>query len=403
MSLSECSVSRRAIWVLATTSLLAACATRPAQSIPIAVLVEAPVASAESVGKSRTASMQDAAGGAQVKAQRGGGVEDGKSVGGRALGARVEGLALHAVVLPAPLPAPRDETSAPLARARKAYAAGELEACRAEIAKLDVASMLAAGARDAAARALALDAACAWGMQATTVARAIAARLAAYGLALPDAGISPDIEAVIGDAIVAAGNARAREVRVRGEAGARLRVDGRAPACALPCRVDLVPGEHVLAVSADGRADAHRAIRVPDVVEVEIAQTAASPALAVTQWRARAGLGLPATDDVGARLIAQLAGERRVAVLAERRFDHQRSQLDGALIIDGVVAARAKASGGDVAGVLRELAYDAGVLHRPSVVQRPWFWIAVSGATLAIAATITVIVYQPSQRTSLSL
>jgi hypothetical protein len=32
--------------------------------------------------------------------------------------------------------------------------------------------------------------------------------------------------------------------------------------------------------------------------------------------------------------------------------------------------------------LVREFAYDAGILQRPRVWQRPWFWIAVTGATL---------------------
>ena len=166
------------------------CAARPAHPIPLAVLVEgAPPAKLPEVA----------------------------------------GLAPHALVLPPSPPAPADRTAGPLARARKAYAAGDFDTCRAELARIDVAEALAAGERDAAARALAFDAACAWGGQGVTAARAIAARLAAYGLALPDAAIAPDIEAVIGEALVAAGNARGYPIAVRGEPGARLRVDGRPP------------------------------------------------------------------------------------------------------------------------------------------------------------------------------
>ncbi|HET9624649.1 MAG TPA: PEGA domain-containing protein, partial [Kofleriaceae bacterium] len=256
-------------------------------------------------------------------------------------------------------------------------------------------------ARDVAALALAFDAACAWGAQAGAVARCLAARLASFGLAVPDAAIAPDIEAVIGDAIVAAGNAKPRALAVRGEPGARLAVDGKPAACALPCTVDLVPGDHVLAVTADGFTDATREVRIPDTpdhpLDVTIAQAPASPALAAAQWRARAGRGLPSTDAVGARLIAQLGGERRIAVL------HAGAPLTGALVIDGALAASATARPGDRAGLVRELAYDAGVLRRPTVWQRPWFWIAVSGVALGVAAAITAITYQPTEHTSLHL
>ncbi|MEO7732915.1 MAG: hypothetical protein ABIY55_18265, partial [Kofleriaceae bacterium] len=205
----------------------------------------------------------------------------------------VAGLALHTLTLPPSPPAEPDHTAGPLSRARKAYAAGDFDACRAELARIDVPMTLAAGQRDAAARALAFDAACAWGGQAVTVARAIAAQLAAYGLTLPDAAIAPDIEAVLGEAIVAAGNAHAHPIAVRGEPGARLAIDGQPPACALPCTVDLIPGDHILAVSADGFADAHQQLRVAQAApsDVELAQPVAPPALAAAQWRARAGRG----------------------------------------------------------------------------------------------------------------
>ncbi|HEY0191268.1 MAG TPA: hypothetical protein VGC42_09125 [Kofleriaceae bacterium] len=308
----------------------------------------------------------------------------------------IDGLALHPLVIPAAPRAAPDDTAAPLARARQAYAAGDFEACRGELARIDVPRVLAGGARDLAARSLAFDAACAWGQQAQATARGLAARLASFGLALPDTQIAPDIEAVLGDAIVAAGNARAHALVVRGEPGARLRVDGQPPACALPCTVELVPGAHVLAVSADGFTDAMREVRIPDTTDVQLAQMPAAPALAAVQWRAREGRGLPAADAVGARLIAQLGGERRIAVLSPRS-----SGLTGALIVDGALAATATA--GDRASLIRELAYDAGVLHRPAVWQRPWFWIAVSAVAVGSAAAITAITYQPTHHTSLTL
>ncbi|HEX4418044.1 MAG TPA: hypothetical protein VH165_09105 [Kofleriaceae bacterium] len=365
----HCSVSRATVRGLVARAAIAGaltttgCAARSAHPIPIAVLL------------------------------------DGDPGAGAALPA-VAGLAPHALVVPASPPEPPDDTAAPLARARKAYAAGELEACRAELAHVDVPRVLAGGRREVAARVLAFDAACAWGQQAQAAARGLAARLASFGLAVPDTAIAPDIEAILGDAIVAAGNAHPRPVRVRGEPGARLGVDGKPPACALPCTVDLVPGAHVLAATADGFSDAMREVRIPDITDVTLAQAPASPALAAAQWRARAGRGLPATDAVGAKLIAQLGGERRIALIDGARTG---GALTGALILDGTLAARATAARGDEAGLLRELAYDAGVLHRPSVWKRPWFWIAVSGAAIGAAVAIIAITYQPSVETRLQL
>ena len=159
--------------------------------------------------------------------------------------------------------------------------------------------------------------------------------------------------------------------------------------------MDLVPGDHVLAVSADGFADAHRQLRITDRAEITLAQPPADPALAAAQWRARAGRGLPALDAIGARLIARL-GEPRVAVLTG-----DPATRSGALIIDGAIAASASAASD--ATLLRELAYEAGVLHRPTLWQRPWFWIAVSGVALGVAAGIAALTYQPTVVTDLTL
>ena len=354
----DCSVSQKVVRAIALIAAIApACAATPVHPIPLAIFVDG----------APPARLPD-----------------------------VAGLALHTLTLPPSPPVEPDHTAGPLSRARTAYAAGDFDTCRAELARIDVPMTLAAGQRDAAARALAFDAACAWGGQAVTVARAIAAQLAAYGLALPDAAIAPDIEAVLGEAIVAAGNAHARPIRVRGEPGARLRVDGQPPACALPCTIDLVPGDHILAVSADGFADAHQQVRVPAPAELVLAQPVAPPALAAAQWRARAGRGQLTTDAIGARLIARL-GERRVAVLA----GEPTGKRTGALIIDGAIAATATAS--DDANLVRELAYDADLLHRPTVWQRPWFWIAVSGIALGVAAGVTALTYQPTRHTALQL
>jgi hypothetical protein len=57
---------------------------------------------------------------------------------------------------------------------------------------------------------------------------------------------------------------------------------------------------------------------------------------------------------------------------------------------------------GDATGAIRELAYDGGVLHRPSVFQRPWFWIAAAGAAIVIAGAIVAVTYKPEPVTGLS-
>jgi hypothetical protein len=94
---------------------------------------------------------------------------------------------------------------------------------------------------------------------------------------------------------------------------------------------------------------------------------------------------LPATDAVGVALIARLAGTPRIA------FVHADGKLTGAMIVDGRLAATDNADVNNAPGLVRELAYDAKLLRRPSVFQRPWFWIATSGAAIVIAGAIVYV------------
>jgi hypothetical protein len=336
--------------------VLAGCATAPAHPIPIAVLVDG-----------------DRAGIGDVSPHA------------------VAGLELHDVALPAPSPPAPDDAAAVIARARSGFAGGDFDACRGELGNVEVGMLLARNERGLAARALVLGAACAWPDRAG--AEMQAGKLASFGLELPDMTVPAELERLLGAAITAAGKAPRAPLAVTGVVGARLAIDGRPGGCALPCTVDVAPGDHVVAVEADGYMPAWRLVRSPDVATVALAQDAASPQLAALQWRARIGRGLPATDATGAALVARLAGDRRVAVL------HGDTSLTAAMVVDGALAASVTRPRGDAPTALRELAYDSGVLHRPSIYQRPWFWIAVSGAVVAIAGAIVIVEYQPEIRT----
>ena len=293
----------------------------------------------------------------------------------------VEGLELHAVALPAPAAPPPDDRAAAVTRARSAYASGDFATCRGALG--DETEMLAANQRPLAARTLMLKAACAWPDKAA--AEAIAKRFAGFGLDLPDLQVTPDVERAVTSAITDAGKTPRKPLAISGIVGARLAIDGRPGGCALPCTVDLPAGDHVIAVEADGYAPASRVVRTPQADRVGIAQEPASPELAGLQWRARIGRGLPATDAVGVALIARLAGTPRVA------FIHADGKLTGAMIVDGRLAATGTADAKNAPGLVRELAYDARLLHRPSVFQRPWFWIATTGAAIAIAGAIVYV------------
>src|SRR5262249_7009392 len=68
---------------------------------------------------------------------------------------RVAGLDPREVALPAPPTQVADATGPAIARARVAYQHGDLDACRGELARVDIAAVLARGDRATAARALA--------------------------------------------------------------------------------------------------------------------------------------------------------------------------------------------------------------------------------------------------------
>jgi hypothetical protein len=165
----------------------------------------------------------------------------------------------------------------------------------------------------------------------------------------------------------------------------------------VPCTKQLAPGEHVVAVEADGYAPAMQVVRVPDVAHITIAQPPAAAMLAAQQWRARTGRGLPAADATGAALIGRFVPDRRVAIV------HGGPHLEGELVVDSTHVAAMERARGEAPDLLRELAYDGGVLHRPAVWQRPWFWIVVGGAAVVIAGAIVAATYQPPIHTTVGI
>jgi hypothetical protein len=253
--------------------------------------------------------------------------------------------------------------------------------------------VLAAGERSLAARAVTLEAACAYGARRAAEAQAAATRLATLGLALPEAAVAIEVEAMIGRAIAAVGGGPRHPLAIGGEPGARLAIDGRPAGCALPCTLDLPAGDHVIAVEADGFEPKAQLIRVPDTRTIAIEQAAASPELAARQWRARLGRGLSPTDPTGVALIARLARWPRVVLLEGGE------RVTGAMVVDGALAASGARRRGEAGALVRELAYDARVLRRPPLWSRPWFWIAASGATLLAAGAAVALTYEPEVRT----
>jgi len=339
-------------------ALFAGCAAKPQHTIPIALLVDG----------------------------------DRASLGALSANA-VSGLELHEIELPKPRPAAPDPSNAAIAQARSHYATGDFDACRAVLANVDHVRLLAARERGLVARALVLDTACAWGGLDKSAAHASAAQLASFSLAMPELAVSPDVERVIGQAVATAGKAPRSPLFVRGVVGARLLIDGVEAGCTLPCTIDVTPGDHVIAVEADGYEPTAQRLRAPDAHDVTIKQQPANPDLAARQWRARVGRGQPSTDAIGAALVGKLAKQRRVAYL------HGDQRLTGALVVDGKLVATANRPPHEGDALVRELAYDGGILHRPALWEKPWFWIGATAATIVIAGAVVWLVYEPDKHT----
>ena len=173
--------------------------------------------------------------------------------------------------------------------------------------QIQVEHLLATGDRGLAARALTFDAACAWGALARSDAKTAAHRLASLGLELPDATVSPDVEAMIGDTIAQLGKQPHHALAVSGATGGRLSVDGRPAGCALPCTVDFPP-----AITCSPSNRWLRA-RGPHRAYARRRRGHARPGAGIARARgaavARADRPRPAGDRSGRHRLARAAGE----------------------------------------------------------------------------------------------
>ena len=313
-------------------------------------------------------------------------------VGALALHA-VGGLELHPFELPAiPVP-PTDDTPALLAAARAAYVDGDFGACREQLTRVDLDKLLLAEHRALAGRTLAFEAACAYGNGELAFAKSLARKLAGMSLELPDAPFAREAETLLTAAITSVGSEPRHALGVAGLPGARLVVDGKPTGCTLPCTVEAPAGDHFVAVHADGYTPAARRVHVREAMTIELEPRPASPALALEQWRARIGRGFAPTDAIGAKLIAQLTGQPRVAYL------HGGKRVSGTMIVGGEIKATDERE--TTVPLLRELAYDAGIVKRPALWQRPTFWIVTSIAVAAVAGAIVYVVYEPEVESNL--
>jgi hypothetical protein len=305
----------------------------------------------------------------------------------------LDGFVVRAVAPPPIVADPPDPIASILATARAAYQdRGDFAACRAAVDPIDVPSLLAVGKREQAARVLVWRTACAWSGLARADARATAALVGQYGLDLPsDAGaVIPEVEAALLDVIEKAAKIERVPLKVAGNSGGRVVLDGKPTGCTLPCTLDVARGDHVVAIEADGKTPAWRVVRAPAKAAIEIPLARASPAEAGAQWRARIARGLPAIDDTGLELVAHAAGDVRVAYV-----DADGKRVRGALVVDGAVKARGTRDDGDITGLLGDLTRRGGLVAPTPLVKQPRFWIVLGAGVAAAAAITALVVYEP--------
>jgi hypothetical protein len=274
-----------------------------------------------------------------------------------------------------------------------------------------VSDLLASAQRALAARVLFWRVACQLAQGNEAVARETAHLFAVSALDLP-----PDVEAAAPDveaAIAAVGREVAKQplASLSLEANAdraTFAVDGSPQACVNPCRIPVVPGNHVIAMRALGRMPETRTVMVSAPAStVAFTTTPATPEVASAQWTENFATPAGLDSDRSLSLLQQAARARRLALID--LGGTPALHLEGALGVDGAVVARASRAvsapgsvGSDARTLLRDLLVRGHVVDpAPSLFSRPLFWIAV-GVVAAGAATATYFVTRPpDQRTEI--
>jgi hypothetical protein len=292
----------------------------------------------------------------------------------------------------------QEQTSAlhgALAAARRAYVSADFACCLTHLdADQLVPSLLSRGERTLAARVLAWRTACFSGANQESLAVAAAEALATLRLPLPEdvASMAPDVEALLARSATVVGTRALLPVTVTATPeGALVSVDGRPEGCATPCQVDLPPGLHVLRLSAEGHSLSWRAITASPGVAAQTFELApATPEEAATQWQARRVNGASLDSEASMRLLSTSLRAPRLVLVASDAMTPER--LEGALVVDGALAARA-ARQGDAVGLVKDLLVRGRVLEEaPPLYQRWPFWAAVGVAAVAAGVTSAVVV-----------
>lgn len=300
-------------------------------------------------------------------------------------------VALRLAEVPQVSPPPSSAAwAARLANARKAWVQAAFDACLRELddeAALN--ELLAAQERELAARLITWRTACLSGAMQPQRAQAVAATLGVLGLSLPPdaASLTPDVEALLARAITSTPAATLSVSVTSVPAGASVAVDGRPGACTAPCTVNLVPGAHVVHLSADGYTPAWR-VTTGELPEVTLEP--ASPEVAAAQWRRRIERGDAIDGELPVRLLSTALRTPRLAVFTADPAAPK--TLRGALAVDGVLVTRATRED-DVEGLVRDLLVRGKVVEEAPPLYRRWpFWVAVGAAAVAAGVTTAVVV-----------
>jgi hypothetical protein len=295
--------------------------------------------------------------------------------------------------LPRAMAAPTDRSSL-LSSARQKYVDGDFAACLQSLgADALVPQLLAARRRDLAARVLFWRIACRVGSGALPAATIEARGFAALGLEVPAdaAEATPEVESLLGQAIKEAAGARKLTLAVDAPPlRASVALDGRSGACTTPCALELLPGEHLLALDAEGYLPVERLLTVSGPMQVKLDATPAPPEVAAAQWSARYGGSPWLYSEPSTRLLARAIAARRLVLVNVEGAGELR--LRGTLATDGTVRAQTErtARAGNLDAESRRLLRDllvSGKVFEPAkpIYKRAVFWVPLA---LAVGAAV---------------
>jgi hypothetical protein len=315
-----------------------------------------------------------------------------------------------------PAPASDPGLAARLSEARSRYIAADFEGCLARLADdAQLAEVLGRGEVTLAARTLLWRTACEAARGAAGEADRAAQQFARMGFELPpDAGaVTPDVERLLTDALAAAQRAPRVPLRVESTREvAEVSIDGRSQGCVTPCTLEVAPGEHVVALSADGLTPlvTRTTVRRGGPV-LALSPELASPELARRQWSARQAARRELDDAASLRLLARAVPAQKLVLIHAEPVQGERVELRGAYAVDGQVAARAGSRPVSLhdldeegLSLVEELLVRGNTLEpaRP-VWKNPWLWVAVGLGAAAAATATALLLREPEQRTEIRI